>query len=233
MQRAAASSPNSKVETAAIKAATDSENARREAATLALRPAHTSDSLDRDSETRWELSYVSSSASAQQGLKVASVGFSQLGAESESEEEEEEEQEKKDEEEKPAPAPATPVSNGGRLVFGNFRRTPLEATPVKNEDDDSDSENETPKKHAVSLRGLTSISNAGNQAAANMTCNTCAKRGHRAAECPRSECYACGGLGHMSSDCPNPGSAGRGKRKEAGEKRGGDRGGDRKKRRSM
>ena len=223
MQRAAASSPNSKVAHAAIKAANENETARREAATLALRPAAPS-ANDKDTETRWELSYVAPAAGAVRGLNVADVGYSELG-ESSSESEAEEEAEEQD-----AP-PATPATNSGRLVFGNFRKTPLDVTPAKAADDsDSDSETETPKRGAVSLRGLTSISNAGNQSAANMTCNSCSKKGHRAAECPKSECYACGKLGHMSADCPNPSSAGRGKRKEAV---GGKSGGERKKRKSM
>ncbi|KAF8540368.1 hypothetical protein BDD12DRAFT_880625 [Trichophaea hybrida] len=200
MQRAAAASPRSKTKTVAIQAAKAEETARREAASLKLRPRASDSDKDKDIETQWELSYVRDTRKKESGFQrvVVSVGFSELQndeSDSDNEKVEEEEEEK----------------NTGRLVFGNFRKKNLD-TPTKEEgagsDDDSDasgSEEDTPcRKNVGSLLGLTSISNAGNQALAGIKCNSCGKMGHKAAACPKSKCYACDGLGHMSNDCPNP-----------------------------
>ncbi|KAI5854213.1 hypothetical protein BZA05DRAFT_443729 [Tricharina praecox] len=196
MQRAAYSSPNNKTATEAIKAATAEEDARREAATLALRPKKQSSG---DAETRWELSYVRSSQRSA-GMKVVNMGFAQLG-EDEKEEDDEEEEEVKEEKE-----------TTGRMVFGNFRKKNFEeGTPRKGEDgsDDSDSSEEeeeenTPRRKKDPLKGLTGISNAGRAGLATMKCHSCGKNGHKSSDCPKAECYACGGRGHMSNDCPNP-----------------------------
>jgi hypothetical protein len=207
MQRAAAASPHSKNETAAIKAAKAEEEALRKAASLKLRPRVPGGDGDKDTETQWQLSFVRDARKKESGFQkvVVGVGFSELqDSESDSDNENGEEEEVEE-------------KNAGRLVFGNFRKKNLD-TPTKadgaNSDDDSDasgSEDDTPRRKNVdSLRGLTSISNAGNQAFAGIKCNKCGKNGHKAATCPKSECYACGELGHMSNDCPNP----RRKRKE-------------------
>ncbi|KAA8894945.1 hypothetical protein FN846DRAFT_971824 [Sphaerosporella brunnea] len=200
MQRAAAASP-SKSDTAAIKAATAEESARREAATLALRPRVPIHGGDKDVETQWELSYVRDARHNLRGLKVASVGFSELQiVDSDSEMDEEEEGE---------------MENAGRLVFGNFKKkcaqTPSRKEGDSDENDSSDGNGEDDdillsKKFAGKrnlLCGLRSISNAGNNNA-NIKCRSCNKNGHKAADCPKMECYACGGRGHISNDCPNP-----------------------------
>jgi hypothetical protein len=200
MQRAAAASP-SKTDTAAIKAAAAEETARREAKTLALRPRIPVPGDDRDIETQWQLSYVRNARHNSRGLKVASVGFSELQiVDSDSEKEEDEVKEEE---------------NSGRLVFGNFRKK-SEETPSKKEGDDSDSgdssdsdeedEDETTRRKKKMgkrdpLHGLTSISNAGSN---STKCHSCQQTGHKATQCPKMECYACGGFGHRSSDCPNP-----------------------------
>jgi hypothetical protein len=211
MQRAAAASP-SKPDTAAIKAAAAEETARREAATLALRPRLPGPGDDRDTETQWQLSYVRDARHTSHGLKVASVGFSELQIVSSDSEKDDEEEVKEE----------GSSENTGRLVFGNFRKKSSE-TPSKKEgdpdsndssDSDEEDEDETPRRKNMGkrdpLHGLTSISNAGSSSIASIKCRSCKKTGHKAADCPNLECYACGGLGHMSSDCPNP----RNKRKD-------------------
>jgi len=193
MQRAAFSSPNNKSATQAIKVATAEEEARREAAILALRPKKQSSG---DVETRWQLSYVRS-AQRSVGMKVVDVGFAQLGEGGEEDEGEDGEEGGEEVEE-----------TTGRMVFGNFRRKNVEERNEEDSsDDDSDSseeEEETPRRKKDPLKGLTSISNAGRSGFVTMKCPGCGKNGHKSSDCPRAECYACGGKGHMSNDCPNP-----------------------------
>lgn len=231
MQRAAASSPNSKVETAAIKLAAAQENARRDAAALAQRLRNTvtisssggsissgGGSDNKDVETQWELSYVRDTRQTEPGLKVvAGVGFSELHNDlkegtdgSDAKEGGEGEDEGGDGER---------GENAGRLVFGNFRKkavdVPADSSDDNDSDDDSSSEKrkEQPRRGVDSLRGLKSISNGGMPVSANIKCANCGKMGHKAAECSRTACYACGGFGHLSNDCPN--HRRRNKRKEA------------------
>lgn len=205
MKRAAASSPQSKTETAAIKAATAAEEARREAATLALRPRPpiSASVTSLDIETQWELSYISP-PQWEHRTRIIGIGISELDNEDDdgslcSDEEFEE--------------------NVGRRVFGNFRKQSNPDTPVKSEalkdEDESESESDLDRashKRAKKdiLRGLVGISNAGAQQIATMQCRACGKIGHKAVDCPGTDCYACGKLGHKSSDCQNS----RGKRKE-------------------
>jgi len=178
-----------------MKAATAQEEARRGAATLALRARSSTagETENRDIETQWELSYVHPTSYQAGSLKVVDVGFSQLQSTmSDSEEGGEETSE-----------------NSGRLVFGNFRKKEVEEPTEKpaesgDESEDSEVERKRRMKRKDPLKGLKSISNAGTQQLSGITCNKCGKKGHKQVDCPKTECYNCGGRGHVSSDCPNP-----------------------------
>jgi len=185
MQRAAFSSPNNKSETEAVKAAAAEEEARREAATLALHPQKQSGG---DAETRWKLSCVPSTRQ-NAGMKVVAIGFAQLGD---------------DDKEK---------ESTGRMVFGNFRERKLEEDTPKKEDSgskgdggSSDEDVEVPPRHRKDpLKGLTGISNAARAGLATMKCHDCGLNGHKASDCPNSklQCHTCGGKEHKTTNCPN------------------------------
>ncbi|KAI5816942.1 hypothetical protein BZA77DRAFT_311391 [Pyronema omphalodes] len=229
MQRAVHSNPStSKAEASKIAAATAEEAARRTAA-LHQRPRPTAGSaaIDNDEETEWVLSYVRPVVPEQK--YVDNVGYSEMFASNS----EDSDSDSDSEEEEETGGNAT-KKEGGRMVFGNFRKKNLEDEKKKSSKGDgefdsdeelsSDEEGEEKERDRkpvikqVSLRGLTSISNSGNAAAlSQMKCHKCNEKGHKASSCTKDvECFNCGKRGHMAGDCEEKR---RGKRKEVEDRR--------------
>ncbi|KAL7274998.1 hypothetical protein RUND412_002062 [Rhizina undulata] len=204
MQRAAASSSSSTSSTPANQksAAPDAEAIKRALAEeklkldLALRAREkAAASTDDDAETRWELSYVRSIDGGDSRVRVVDLGYGEMALEDDVDGEE------------------RGNGNRGRMVFGGFKRkgeTSIFNTAATEDpsSDASSDEKPSPKKGLSSLRGLTSISNAG-PSQSSMSCRACKNSGHLQAECPQAICYACGEKGHMSMACPSPKKRGR------------------------
>ena len=217
MQRAAASSPNSRVETAAIKLATTQENARRDAAALAQRLRNTvtissssgdsgssgSGSDNKDVETQWELSYVRDTRQAEPGLKVvADVGYSELhndpkegtdGNDAKGAGEGEDAGGGEDEDEGgEGGRDGERGGNAGRLVFGNFRKKAVDVPPGatdSSDDSDSDGDSGSEKRKEQPRRGADSLRGLKSISNGGMPVSANIK------------CANCGKMGHKAAEC--------------------------------